>query len=381
MKNKFLRLIALISLVAIVATLLVACGNTSASSGSGTYGSVVWSYSSDTKTLTVSGAGDIPSALPNDNEAPEDAPKNVAWAAARSSAVRVVVSSGITSVGDYAFHGMSALEEVSLPEGLTSIGKCAFAFCSKLDELTIPSTVATVGESAFEGCVALESIKLPAAATSVGDRAFAFCRSLKVVLIAGVPTQIGHWTFKDCAALTSLAIAVDESETPAVVAEYSPTAFEGAGTSTPVPYKNQVIVTVYYKDLAGGEDPRAPLTEYKSFGDAYSYLAPSIDGYTVEGESQKQGTIEGNDLTLIFNYSKSAEIVPPAETEPAAPVEEEEKNPVVTIVTISIFVLVIGGIIIGAVLLIRSDKKAKKNGTTVRKNNDGDGKNGKAKKK
>ncbi len=374
MKNKFLQIAALLLVsVLLIATLASCSGGNQSSDQSGSYGDVSWTYTSSSKTLSIRGTGVIPNAEGDD-------PQKVSWAAIRSSVERVVIADGVTSIGAYAFYGMGALKEITVPEGVTSIGKCAFAFCFSLEDIDIPTSVENVGVSAFEACTALESIKLPTALKTLGERAFAFCGNLKIALIAGAPESIGKWTFKGCDNLQTLAIAKGEAEMT-----IDPDAFEDAGDMNAdkiSEYAESVIITVYYKDLSGGADPREPLVETKAFGETYSYLAPAIDGYTVEGEGQKTGTVESKDIDLIFNYTKSAETAEPAPQEPEEPTEpEEEKSPLGMIVAIAILVIVIAGIIVGAVLLIRSDKKTKKNGTTVRKNNNGDGKNGKGKNK
>ena len=166
--------LALVVLMICATLLLTACGQTvaEAEDANGTVGDLSWSYQKATHTLTINGAGAIPDAV--DSGA-------VSWKNVRASVQKLVVSEGVTEIGDYAFYFMNALIDVSLPSTLTRIGKCAFAFDSSLAALTVPEGVTSVGESAFEGCTALSSISLDNC-SSLGDRAFAFCRSLEKVL-------------------------------------------------------------------------------------------------------------------------------------------------------------------------------------------------------
>ena len=47
----------------------------------------------------------------------------------------------VSSIGDSAFAGNSAITSVTIPDSVTSIGEKAFSDCSKLSEIIIPSTV------------------------------------------------------------------------------------------------------------------------------------------------------------------------------------------------------------------------------------------------
>ena len=340
MKNTFLKLFILLTLVIVMIASLASCATApKAEDAGGEWQGLIWDYESDTKTLTVKCVGAMPTT---------SSPSDIPWNAVRASVARVdfVTLDGQypTAICNYAFFGMTGLEKISIPSSVTSIG-----------------------ESAFELCSSLESIQLPSSVTSIGSRAFAFCRGLKVVLIAGQPTSIGHWTFKDCSALTTLAI----SNKDALVCEAS--AFEGAGEMNAdkiTAYSESVIITVYYKD-ADGVEIKEPLVETKAFNEAYSYLPVAIDGYTATAPTQLTGVTAADNIELTFNYTKNVEtepVVDVTETEPVS-TEKEEKNPVTMIVALVIFAVVIGGICVGAVLLLRSDKKQKKNGTTGRKNN------------
>ena len=110
--KKFIKIIALTLPVAMLAVGLVACSGGAAQDEEGEWGDFSWSYKKDTKTLTVTGAGDMPSA-----ESSADVP----WAALRPyiEAIRLRSEGApVTSVGDYAIYGLIKLEEVELDETL-----------------------------------------------------------------------------------------------------------------------------------------------------------------------------------------------------------------------------------------------------------------------
>ena len=50
----------------------------------------------------------------------------------------VVIGRGVTSIGDHAFDGFTALTSVSIPETVKKISKTAFSDCANLKEITIP---------------------------------------------------------------------------------------------------------------------------------------------------------------------------------------------------------------------------------------------------
>lgn len=111
----------------------------------------------------------------------------------------LTVSSGVESIGSYAFSGCHELKSVSLPEGLTSIGSFAFDDCIKLETVNIPSTVTTLGKNAFIDCKSLKTVEIPAGLTSIATCAFCNCDSLFDVTFNNGLTSIGEDAFLNCA--------------------------------------------------------------------------------------------------------------------------------------------------------------------------------------
>lgn len=75
----------------------------------------------------------------------------------------------------------SSIERVSLPEGLTTIGEHAFWGFTALAEITIPSQVTTIGKGAFGSCFGIEEIVIPASVESIGEHAFSYCTGLEKI--------------------------------------------------------------------------------------------------------------------------------------------------------------------------------------------------------
>ena len=92
---------------------------------------------------------------------------------------KVILGSGITSIGSSAFRQCYSLTSITLPSTLTSIGSNAFSYCYSLISITLPSSLTSIGNNAFNSCYSLTSITLPSSITSIGDQAFSFCSGIK----------------------------------------------------------------------------------------------------------------------------------------------------------------------------------------------------------
>lgn len=122
----------------------------------------------------------------------------------------VVVSEGVTSIGENVFENCQNMESITLPTTLTSIGHAAFmqadGYVSTvygLTEITIPSGVTSIGGSAFWGS-AIQNLVIPASVTEIGKYACRDCAALKSVTING--TVIGEYMFVSCTKLSTVNI-------------------------------------------------------------------------------------------------------------------------------------------------------------------------------
>ena len=163
----------------------------------------------------------------------------------------VVIETGVTSIGEWAFSGCTELTSVTIGNSVTSIGERAFEYCTGLTSVTIPDSVTSIGsyafdntawyknqpdglvyagkaaykmkgtcpsevvikdgtasitDSAFSGCTGLTSVDIPDSVTSIGKDAFYGCTGLTSVTIPDSVTSIGSSAFEDCTGLTSVTI-------------------------------------------------------------------------------------------------------------------------------------------------------------------------------
>ena len=166
-----------------------------ASQTSGTCGkNLKWEL--DNGTLTISGKGEMQSYMDYGYSAP--------WFS--SNIRKVMITSGVISIGDYAFKGCSSLTSITIPGSVTSIGYSAFKGCSSLTSITIPGSVTSIGYSAFKGCSSLTSITIPSSVTNIKDSTFKGCSSLTSIIIPSSVTSIGSAAFEGCSSLTSITI-------------------------------------------------------------------------------------------------------------------------------------------------------------------------------
>ncbi len=158
---------------------------------------------------------------------------NVPWSEMKREITEIVVEEGVTSIGNYAFNGCSALTSVTIQNGVTSIGNFAFEGCSALTSVTIPDSVTSIGNYAFEGCSALTSVTIPDSVTSIGHFAFEDCSALTSVTIPDSVTSIGNYAFEGCRALASVTI-------PDSVTSIGNSAFAGCSALASVKIPNGV---------------------------------------------------------------------------------------------------------------------------------------------
>ena len=146
---------------------------------------VNYTFEESTGTLTISGAGDMTSN------------PWVSWESHYSSIKTVVVESGVTSIGAYAFNGCNALTNVTIPNSVTRIEELAFGYTG-LTNIEIPNSVTYIERRAFEECDGLISVNIPNSVTVVGDFAFAYCDKLTYVNIPNSVESIGMGAFVCC---------------------------------------------------------------------------------------------------------------------------------------------------------------------------------------
>ena len=119
---------------------------------------------------------------------------------------KVVIKSGITSIGNCVFKKCGYVETVELPDNVTKIGNKAFEDCDYLKSINIPDSVTEIGEYAFSGCGSLEEIYIPEGITEIKEGTFNGCYSLEDVKLPESVTVIDDCYFEWCENLKSINI-------------------------------------------------------------------------------------------------------------------------------------------------------------------------------
>ena len=97
---------------------------------------------------------------------------NAPWKNLSSAIKSVVISEGITGIGEYSFCNLKAVKTISIPDSCETIGDYAFKGCMGIQSVDIPQKVTSIGHQAFYGCSALSTITLPVSVETLGRQAF-----------------------------------------------------------------------------------------------------------------------------------------------------------------------------------------------------------------
>lgn len=194
----------------------------------------------------------------------------------------------VTSIGDKAFFGQTALGFVYFPDSLENIGQSAFAGCTAMDQLAVPNNVKTIGSSAFMGCTSLVFASVGDGVTVIPDDCFFSCPSLREVYLPSKLERIGSEAFFGCPELDTLI--------PETVTEIGYNAL-GYTTSAHSSYSTQVDGFI-----VGGKVGSAAETYASENG--FDFLDP--DNY-VAGDVNKDGRVDAKDASAVLaEYARAS---------------------------------------------------------------------------
>ena len=145
----------------------------------------------------------------------------------------ITLPNSITQIGFTAFRGCSSLTNVTLSESLNTIYTGVFYECESLESIVIPYGVQSISNSAFEGCKNLNSISIPESVYSIGFSAFRNCSKLSQIELPDSVDYIGDSAFEGCTALTSV-------EIPSSVTSIGDYAFYGCTALTSIEISNSL---------------------------------------------------------------------------------------------------------------------------------------------
>ncbi len=160
---------------------------------SGTCGeNVTWSFDESTGELTVSGTGDMTNYGFDNNGSQIESP----WNDLKSVITSVIVSEGVTSIGDGAFKGCSSIVNVEIPGTVKHIGMHAFWDCGTFENVSLGYGIESIGVQAFSSSKFAE-ITLPDSITTLEGSVFSSSRIEKITIPGSIKNIPGD-TFYGC---------------------------------------------------------------------------------------------------------------------------------------------------------------------------------------
>ena len=274
---------------------------------------------SSTYTLTIRGSGAMEDYLMSSHQP---------WCSFRKQITSVVVSPGVTSIGNLAFTRFSKLIHVDIADSVVSIGELVFSECNSLTNITVPQSVTYIGVKAFDSCTNLSSITLSNNITSIGLYAFNNCTNLTSITIPDGVTSIQSGAFFNCTKLTSITI-------PGSVTSIGSNVFDGctrlndirySGTSESVIFALSGYVPTLVTFNYGDKVPEAErmITVSVKTGETLTAptTLPTVSGYKFKGWLTKDDepydftVAPTGRFTLYANWEKIPEPKPEPKPDP-----------------------------------------------------------------
>lgn len=182
--------------VSYMSSLTMAAGSTGLVSAIAAPASAV-TYSFANGVLTISGKGAMKNFIADMSGRPE-------WVKYKAQAKSIVIGSGITSIGDYAFSDFTAVTSVTIPSTVAKIGYRAFYKNYALKSVSIPGSVTSIGKNAFQNCTGLITVTLSGSLSEIPAYCFNKCSKLKAVTLTSYTSRIGSCAFDGCSALETV---------------------------------------------------------------------------------------------------------------------------------------------------------------------------------
>lgn len=310
--------------------LKVKSGATLTGGAAGDGSGVTWQLTENTDdpstyTLTIRGSGAMKDYLMSSNQP---------WCSFRKQITSVVVSPGVTSIGNLAFALSRNIIHVDIADSVVSIGEQAFSYCSSLTDIKIPQSVTYIDANAFDSCTKLSSITLSTNnITSIRPHTFSGCSELSSIVIPDGVTSIQSGAFYNCTKLTSITI-------PGSVTSIGSNVFDGCTSLNDIRYSgtsesvisalSQYVPTLVTFDY-GDKVPEAKrmITVSVKTGETLTAptTIPTVAGYEFKGWRTKDGELYDftvaptGKFTLYANWEKipDPKPEPKPEPEPEAP--------------------------------------------------------------
>ena len=112
--------------------------------------------------------------------------------------VRFSQSGTVSYCKDYLLYKVNNCKTLTLPESLTSIGNWTFRGMAALESIVIPNAVTEMGTYAFADDTSLKSAKLSTSCPWLKEGLFSECNTLQSITIPSVVTKMDGYMFAGC---------------------------------------------------------------------------------------------------------------------------------------------------------------------------------------
>lgn len=117
--------------------------------------------------------------------------------------VRFSQSGTVSYCKDYLLYKVNNCKTLTLPESLTSIGNWTFRGMAALESIVVPNAVTEMGTYAFANDTSLKSAKLSTSCPWLKEGLFSECNALQSITIPSAVTKMDGYMFTNCKTLTS----------------------------------------------------------------------------------------------------------------------------------------------------------------------------------
>lgn len=131
-----------------------------------------WSYNKTTKTLTISGSGEMWGYYMDEYVHTEDVLASIPWGIYREEIKKIIIGDKITNVGAYVFMDCTSLKEVKLGKKVSIIDDVAFWGCTALKKINFTDEIKYIGYGSFGECNSLTTLYVGKNLKKIDDSAF-----------------------------------------------------------------------------------------------------------------------------------------------------------------------------------------------------------------
>lgn len=227
----------------------------------------------------------------------------------------------ITTIGEKALSGCSALKSydfsetlkaietqafagtaltnvnLSICDNLTTIGDYAFAGCTEITDATLGSSVRQLGKGCFMGCENLATITLPASFDTIGDYAMARCLALSTIEASDLERvpETGSDVWR----------GVDQGAATLQVADEAYDDFVNAPQWQEFQVKSPNHTDIVDKPFTDTNESRLSAHFDGYTLNVNSYLNRRVSLYTLDGRLLASTDTDGSDCRLTFDTGAS----------------------------------------------------------------------------